>query len=422
MHQFQYKGNALYCGCLRIEKIVRRYGTPLYIYSYETILEHFLKLKNAFKEISPLICYSVKANSNLSILNILIRQGAGLDIVSGGELYRAKLAGCPSKRIVYASVGKTDEEIKEALTRGILMFNAESMPELKRINYICNRLKKKATVALRINPDVEPETHSYITTGKKETKFGMDIDTVRGVFLQASSYKNLDICGIHMHIGSQITKAAPFIKAIKKANQLIEELKKKGVDIRYLNIGGGLGIVYDKERPQSASEFAHRIVPLLRDTGLRIILEPGRFIVGNAGILVTKVLYVKDTSHKRFVVVDAAMNDLLRPALYDAYHEIIPLNRSHKVRMSENHKLVDVVGPVCESGDFLGKGRKLAVREGDYLAILGAGAYGFSMSSNYNSRRRAAEVLVKGNKVYLIRERETYRDLVRKERKTGDWR
>ncbi len=420
MHEFKYRGNTLYCENVNIEAISRKYGTPLYVYSHKTIIDHLLKLKRAFKRISPLICYSVKANSNLSILKLIVKRGAGLDIVSGGELYRAKLIKCPPQRIVYASVGKTDEEIKEAIKYGILTFNVESVSELDRIDYISSRFKKKTKVALRINPDVEPGTHKYITTGDKETKFGLDIGTARGVFLKSSAYKYLDIVGIHIHIGSQITTSVPFVKAIKKIFPLVKELKARKYPLRYFNIGGGMGIVYDKEKAQSASSFARKVGPLLKDLGLKIILEPGRFIIGNAGILVAKVLYIKDTSHKRFVIVDAAMNDLLRPALYDAYHEIIPLKRNHNLTISQRQKLVDVVGPVCESGDFLGKGRKLAVKEGDYLAILGAGAYGFSMSSNYNSRRRPAEVLIEGRRVYLIRERETYRDLVRRERKISD--
>ncbi len=415
MHSFHYKGNTLYCEEVEVQAIVEEYGTPLYIYSYNAIIDHFLKLKNAFRKVSPLICYSVKANSNLSILKIMVGKGAGLDIVSGGELLRAKLVNCSPEKIVYASVGKTEKEIKEAIKFGIFMFNVESVPELEKINVISQRLKKIACVALRINPQVHPKTHKYITTAKKETKFGMDIKTARKIFLNSSHYKYLRIIGIHIHIGSQITTATPFLKAIKKVIPLIRELRKRRFPINYFNIGGGMGIVYYKENFQSASAFAQKVIPLLKTTGLKVILEPGRFIVGNAGILVTKVLYIKDTVYKRFVVVDSAMNDLIRPALYEAYHEIIPLNRSHKVTKSQSHKLVDVVGPVCESGDFLGKGRKLNVKEGDYLAILGAGAYGFSMSSNYNSRPRAAEVLIKGRKCYLIRKRETYKDLVDKE-------
>ncbi len=416
MHEFRYKGDTFYCEDIDVERVAKRYGTPLYVYSYKAITGRLAEFKSAFRDVRPLICYSVKANSNLSILKILVKGGAGLDIVSGGELYRAKFIKCPPKRVVYASVGKTDEEIKEAIGYGILMFNVESVPELEKINYISSRLKKRTRVSLRINPDVEPGTHKYITTGRKETKFGLDIETARGVCFSSFRYRSVDVVGIHIHIGSQITTPAPFVKAVKKVLPLIEELRRKKVPLKYFNIGGGWGIVYSKEKVQSIAEFARSLIPLLKNLGVKIILEPGRFIVGNAGVLIAKVIYVKDTLHKRFVIVDAAMNDLLRPAFYDAYHKIVPLNRSHKVTKSQSHKLVDVVGPVCESGDFLGKGRMLDVREGDYIAVMGAGAYGFSMSSNYNSRRRAAEVLVKGDKMYLIRERETYKDLVRKER------
>ena len=414
MHEFKYKGNDFYCESVKLKNLVKRYSTPLYIYSYNVIAGRFARLQKAFRSVSALICYSVKANSNLSILKCLVKLGAGLDIVSGGELYRAKMVKCPPGRIVYASVGKTEKEIREAIEYGIFMFNAESEQELDKINTIAKRLKKKTNVSLRINPDVEPKTHRYITTGKKETKFGIDIDSARKIFLSRRKYGNLNIIGIHIHIGSQVITAAPFIKAIKKIKSLNDRLRARGVLLRYFNIGGGLGIVYDKEEPQTAHEFAQRVLPLLKEAGLKVILEPGRFILGNAGILVTKVLYVKDIPHKRFVIVDAAMNDLLRPALYGAYHKIVPLFRRAKSQ-EPRAKSVDVVGPVCESGDFFGKERKLSVKKEDYLAVLGTGAYGFSMSSNYNSRRRCAEVLVKGNKSYLIRERETYKDLVSKE-------
>jgi len=291
------------------------------------------------------------------------------------------------------------------------MFNVESLPELERINRVAKKSKKKVNVSLRLNPDVEPKTHKYITTGKKETKFGMDQDRVKSIFLKKKQYPNLNIIGIHIHIGSQIEKGAPFVKAIKKVQNIVSELKKKNIYLKYINIGGGLGIIYGKEKPQTAKDFADKVLPPLKKMGLQVILEPGRFIVGNAGILVTKVTYVKDTPQKRFIIVDAAMNDLARPSLYGSYHTIVPLNKSK----DRARKLADVVGPICESGDFLGKARGLDAQEGDYLAILGAGAYGFTMSSNYNSRPRCAEVLVKKDKTYLIRKRETYKDLIAKE-------
>ncbi|HIE35730.1 MAG TPA: diaminopimelate decarboxylase [Candidatus Omnitrophica bacterium] len=415
MHYFIYKKNELYCENLKVKDLVKEFDTPLYIYSARTILEHFYKIKKAFSSLNPLICYSVKANSNLSILKLLVGKGSGLDIVSGGELYRAKLVRCPPKKNVYASVGKTEEEVREAVKYGILLFNVESLPELERINRVAKILKKKIKIALRINPDIEPKTHLFITTGKKETKFGIDIETAKEIFKKRSSFPFLEIIGIHIHIGSQITQSEPFVKAIKKVRKIFVGLKKEGIPLKYFNLGGGLGIVYDKERPQTAEEFAKKIIPLIKDLSCKIILEPGRFIVGNAGILVTKVLYIKDTPFKKFIIVDAAMNDLIRPALYGAYHKILPVEKLVKNYALQKTKKADVVGPICESGDFLARDRKLEVKEGDCLAVFGAGAYGFSMSSNYNSRRRCAEVLVKDGKVRLIRKRESYKDLVSKE-------
>lgn len=416
MHYFHYKQNRLYCENVDIEKIGEEFGTPLYVYSARTILEHFSKIRKAFTKISPLICYSVKANSNLSILKLLVDKGAGLDIVSGGELYRAKKVGCPPEKIVYASVGKTEKEIKEAIDYGILMFNVESYPELLRINCVAQSINKKVRVALRVNPDVRVNTHKHIITGKKETKFGLDIETAKEILKKRRNFPFLEIAGLHMHIGSQITQAQPFIRAIRKVRKIFLELRGEGIPLEYFNLGGGLGIVYDKEKPQTADEFAEKIIPLIEELDCKIILEPGRFIVGNAGILVTRVLYVKDTPYKKFIIVDAAMNDLLRPALYDAYHKILPLKKLVKNYLQKKVKKADVVGPICESGDFLARDRNLQVKEGDYLAVLGAGAYGFSMSSNYNSRPRCGEVLVKNRRVYLIRERESYKDLVDKER------
>jgi len=411
MHYFTYKNNSLHCEGVKVSELAQKFATPLYVYSARTILEHFSKIKKAFSAIKPLICYSVKVNSNLSIMKLLVDKGAGFDIVSGGELYRAIRIKCPPKRIVYASVGKTDTEIKEAIKAGILLFTVESLPELRRIDSLACALKKKVAVALRFNPNVEPGTHAYITTGKKETKFGMDRETIKSILLNVSVYPHLDICGIHIHIGSQITKGAPYVEAIKKVKGILKEVGTRGPRLKYFDIGGGLGIVYDREKPQTADEFAQRVLPLLKGMGLKVILEPGRFIAGNAGILVAKVVYVKNTPQKRFVIVDGGMNDLIRPALYGAYHRIVPLKRRVSSG-SRQLKLADVVGPICESSDFLGKERKIDVKEGDYVAVLGAGGYGFSMSSNYNSRPRAAEVLVKNNKVHLIRKRQTYKDLI----------
>ncbi len=410
MHDFKYKKNKLYCENIKVEDLAKKFSSPFYVYSYHTLVDHYLKLKSAFSEINPLICYSVKANSNLSILKALIAKGAGLDIVSGGELFRAQKAACPAQRIVYASVGKTDQEIFAAIDEGILFFNVESLAELKNINRIAQRLNKVTRVAIRINPDVEAKTHKYISTGKITNKFGIDLGSAYKILLLREKFRNLNICGLHIHIGSQITQSAPFVEAIKKVSNFIQRLKNKGIGLEYLNIGGGLGIVYDQESPQTAQIYANEIIPLLKKTGLKIIMEPGRFIVGNAGILVVKVLYIKYTPKKKFIIVDGGMNDLIRPALYCAYHNIWPLVKNAKTEKA------DVVGPICESGDFLAKDRLIAkVKEGDYLAVMSAGAYGFSMSSNYNSRPRVAEAMVVKDKVLVIRKRESKQDLVRNE-------
>ncbi|MDD5409421.1 MAG: diaminopimelate decarboxylase [Candidatus Omnitrophica bacterium] len=410
MHEFKYKNTQLYCENVLVGKLAKTFGTPLYVYSYHTLIGHYLKLKAAFSQINPLICYSVKANSNLSILKALITNGAGLDIVSGGELFRALKVGCPAKRIVYASVGKTEAEISTAIAKGILFFNVESLPELRSIDRIAGSLGKITRVAIRINPDVEVKTHKFITTGKITNKFGIDLNNAYKILLLRAKFKNVKICGLHIHIGSQITESAPFVSGIKKVSAFIKKLELKGIRLEYLNIGGGLGIIYDNETPQTAQVYADEIIPLLKSTGLKIIMEPGRFIAGNAGILITKVLYIKNTPKKKFIIVDAGMNDLIRPALYGAYHNILPLR---KISKSEK---ADVVGPICESGDFLAKERMVAnVKEGDYLAVMSTGAYGFSMSSNYNSRLRAAEVMVSEDKVQVIRKRETYADLIRNE-------
>jgi diaminopimelate decarboxylase len=413
MHEFKYLNNRLCCEKVKIEALAKKFGTPLYIYSRRTIIDHFIKLKHAFRKINPLICYSVKANSNLAILRALVAKGAGLDVVSGGELYRAIKAGCPAEKIVYASVGKTDREIDEAIKRRILFFNVESLPELENINRISKKLNRITQVAIRINPDVEPKTHKYITTGKLTNKFGIDFKNAYQILLMRNRFSNLKISGLHIHIGSQITESEPYVAAIIKIVDFIARLRKIGIRLEYLNIGGGLGIVYNRETPQTAQKFAQKVLASLEKTKLKIIMEPGRFIIGNAGILVTKVLYIKTTPKKKFVIVDAGMNDLIRPALYDAYHQILPIRTSNQGPRTEK---VDIVGPICESGDFFAKDRELPkVKEGDYLAIMSAGAYGFSMSSNYNSRLRAEEIMVVKDKTFVIRKRETREDLVRNE-------
>lgn len=414
MHDFKYKNNQLFCESVKVSALAKKVATPFYLYSRKTLIDHFRKLKKAFQSLEPLICYSMKANSSLAICRALVKEGAGLDIVSGGELFKALRVGCPAKRIVYASVGKTEEEIFEAIRRGILFFNVESVPELELINRASRKLNRITQVAIRINPDVEPGTHQYITTGKLTNKFGMDFLTARKIFAQRRRLKNLNINGLHMHIGSQIIAGKPFLDAIRRVVQFIDHLRFLGIRIEYLNIGGGLGIIYKDEKPQTAAEFAQAVLPILRKTGLKIILEPGRFIAGNAGILVTKILYIKKTKAKTFVIVDAGMNDLIRPALYDAYHEILPLE--HRASSIEDREKVDIVGPICESADFFAKERIMPrLKEGDYLAIMGAGAYGFSMSSNYNCRCRLPEVMVIKNKYFITRKRETYKDLIRSE-------
>lgn len=412
MHYFKYKTNNLYCEDVKVSDIVEKFGSPCYIYSRRTLIEHFRKIRDAFKAINPLICYSMKANSNLAICRALIGEGAGLDIVSGGELYRALKTRINPKKIVFAGVGKTDDEIKYAIRKGILFFNVESEPELERIHELAIKLRKIVDVCLRINPEVDPHTHRYIKTADKESKFGLSFSKARHILHNRRRFFNLNIKGLHIHIGSQITEARPYVQAIKKTKDFMSEMKVSGVEFEYLNMGGGMGIVYKKETAQTAKMFARAITPLLKNTGLRIILEPGRFIVGSAGILVSRVTYVKEAESKNFLILDSGMSELIRPSLYDAYHQIVPLNRMVKSKQ----KKYDVVGPICESGDFFAKDRLMPqVNAGEYVAIMCSGAYGFSMSSNYNSRPRPAEALVKGNNFFLIRSRESYLDLTKKE-------
>ncbi|MBI3318186.1 MAG: diaminopimelate decarboxylase [Candidatus Omnitrophica bacterium] len=414
MHRFALKRGRLWCEGVPVEEVARRVGTPAYLYSHGTILDHYRKLQTAFRPVKALICFAVKANGNLAVLRLLARAGAGFDIVSQGELERALRAGADPKKIVYASVGKTEEEIRKAVQAGILFFNVESAQELRQIQEVCRKLKKRQRVSLRLNPEVDPHTHSFIATGQAASKFGMDFSTVSTLLRRRGEFPNLLFAGLHIHIGSQILEAAPFEAAVRKALRMISLARKEGAPIDTLNIGGGLGIVYHQEAPQTAAEFARRILPLLKGRSLQIILEPGRFIVGNSGILLTRVLVLKESGRKKFAIVDAGMNDLIRPSLYGAYHEIVPASQNGMLRKKARY---DVVGPVCESGDFFAKGRLLpSLAAGDLLAILGAGAYGFTMSSNYNARPRAAEVLVRGNRWHLIRRRETFADLVRGER------
>jgi diaminopimelate decarboxylase len=412
MHLFKYRAGELYAEEIPVKKLALKYGTPLYIYSYNTLLRHFRAYTDAFNDYPHVICFAVKSNSNTAILRLFAKIGGGADIVSGGELYIALKAGITPKKIVYAGVGKTEDEIRFALRSKILMFNVESEDELREIDRVAGKMKSKAPIALRINPDIDPETHPYIATGLRKHKFGISIEEALEHYRLASRLKNINVIGIHKHIGSQITKVSPFVDALKRILLLIDKLSVQGVKIKYLDVGGGLGIPYRDEEPPVPKELASNLIPLLVGRKLTLIVEPGRSIAGNAGILVTKTLYLKKSEEKEFIIVDAGMNDLIRPSFYGAYHHLLPV-----IRKKRGMVLCDVVGPICESSDFLARERELKrVKQGEYLAVMGAGAYAFSMSSNYNSRPRAAEVMVKGRDHFLIRERETYSDLIRNER------
>ncbi len=412
MHDFHYKGGEFFCEEVSIQHIVEQVGTPCYIYSHRTIHRHFHAFDDAFKDVPHIVAYAMKANSNIAILKLLAKEGSGVDIVSGGELFRALKAGVPPKKIVFAGVGKSPEEIRHALDSDILMFNVESAGELQQIHEVAKTMGRRAPVALRINPDIDPKTHPYISTGLKKSKFGIAADQALNEFSLANQLSHIEVVGVHCHIGSQLTQVTPFVDAIKKVLHLIQTLKGQGIDIRYMNIGGGLGITYSNETPPHPKDLAAAISPLLQTTSCQIIMEPGRSIVGNAGILVTKILYNKEGANKHFVIVDAAMNDLLRPSLYDAHHDIQPVIKDESAPVNT----VDVVGPICESGDFLAKDRKMPqAHPGDLLAVMSAGAYGFTMASNYNSRPKTPEVLIKDDKIMVIRARETYEDLIRGE-------
>ncbi|HEX6950749.1 MAG TPA: diaminopimelate decarboxylase [Nitrospira sp.] len=413
MHNFEYRQGELYCEQVPVSQIAKQVGTPCYIYSHATLIRHIRAYDSAFKNVPHLIAFAMKANSNLAILRLMAKEGSGVDIVSGGELFRALKAGVAPSKIVFAGVGKNVEEIRDALKAGILMFNIESSAEMHAIDDVAASVGKIAPVALRINPDIDPKTHPYISTGLKKSKFGIAADRALEEFRVASTLKHIHIVGVHAHIGSQLTEVTPFVESLKKVIVLVNTLKGQGINIRYLNIGGGLGITYSDEKPPLPHELADAVSPLVTGLDLTLVMEPGRVIVGNAGILVTKALYEKIGESKRFIIVDAAMNDLIRPSLYSAYHDIRPVSEALNHRPKHS---VDVVGPVCESGDFLAKDRLLPeVKPGDLLAIMSAGAYGFVMASNYNSRPRVPEVLIKDNEVHVIRARESYDDLVRGE-------
>ena len=426
MHDFRFVRGRLYCEGVAVETLAKKFGTPLYIYSHHTLADHFQKLAQAMTSVDSLICFAVKSNSNLAVLRTLARLGSGFDIVSGGELQRVIAAGGDPRRCAFAGVGKSEAEIEFALRQGVYTFNAESEPELERINRLAARQGKVAPVAVRVNPNVAAGTHRKITTGTYENKFGVAYERVEEVYARASRLKNLRLRGVQMHIGSQITAVRPFEAAVRKVLPLVRRLKES-YGLEFFSIGGGLGIIYKPAlvsgnlswwRSTAAKNiltpqtYAARLLPLLRPLGLRILLEPGRFISGNAGILVTRVEYVKNTGHKHFLIVDAAMNDLIRPAFYDAYHEIVPLSKIAGRRVK-----ADVVGPVCESGDFFCRDRPLPkLTAGSYVALMSTGAYGFVMASNYNSRPLPAEVMVKGNQASLIRERQPLDEIWQGER------
>lgn len=414
MADFHYQDGEFYCEAAPLRLIAEQVGTPCYVYSHATVLRQFRAFDAAFNEIPHLVAYAVKANSTLALLRLLAKEGAGADIVSGGELYRVLQAGIEPQRIVFAGVGKSDGEIRDALESDILMFNVESSAELRAIDRVAGGMQRRARVALRINPDIDPQTHPYISTGLKKSKFGISAERALEEFKLATTLPHIEIVGVHKHIGSQLTQVSPFVDAIKKMLILIEQLADIGAPIRYLNVGGGLGITYQDETPPKPQDLAQAIAPLIKDLKCRLIFEPGRSIVGNAGVLLTKVLYHKANPDKTFLIVDAAMNDLLRPSLYGAYHDIKPV-REVRDKLKKQ-ALVDVVGPVCESGDFLAKDRMMSLADpGELLVVMSAGAYGFSMASNYNSRPRVPEVLVRGGEIHVIRAREEYADLVRGE-------
>jgi diaminopimelate decarboxylase len=428
MDFFNYRNGELFCEGVPAERIAREVGTPAYVYSKATFVHHYRQIAEAFAALKPTVCYSIKSCGNINICRVLANEGCGFDVTSGGELFRALQAGGDPKKMIYAGVGKTDGEIADAINVGIAAFNLESEEEIENVDRVAASIGKKAIGAIRINPDVDPgaKTHAKTTTGKKETKFGVDIERAERVFEQYRGLKNLRIGGVHIHIGSPIYEVQPYVDAVKKMTALIDRLTERGHRIEWFDVGGGFGVNY--ERPDQAlpvTEHAKALVPLLKDKPYRIAFEPGRYIAGNAGILLTRVLYRKTGGEKKFVIVDAGMNDLIRPTLYESYHHIWPVrpdaanlppdrSRAFEPRGGE---VVDVVGPICESGDYLAKGRPLPpTKRGDLLAVFTAGAYGFAMSSNYNNRPRAPEVLVDGDRYRVIRRRETYEDLVALER------
>ena len=412
MNYFAYKDNRLFAEEVAVADLAARFGTPFYVYSTRTLRRHYRVMDEAFAGTDHLICYAMKALSNLSVLKLFAAMGSGFDIVSVGELMRCLKAGAEPGKIVFSGVGKTDEELKAAIEAGILMINVESAPELHRVAIVAARMRRRAPVSLRVNPDLDPGTHPHISTGHRDSKFGIPLAQVHEYYAEARALPDLDLVGLSTHIGLQITDTSPFTEAANKVATIVKALRESGVALRYLDLGGGLGIPYQEE-PPPPSEYAAALLGPLRGLGLKLIIEPGRVLVGNAGALVTRVLYVKETDVKRFIVVDGAMNDLIRPVLYEAYHQILPVQR----RAGGPVVTADVVGPVCESGDFFAREREMPEpRDGDLLAVMSAGAYGFVMASNYNSRPRAPEIMVDGAEAHVVRERESFEDLVRGEK------
>lgn len=410
MDDFNYGEGSLRCEDVVLSEIAESVGTPTYVYSHAALKKAYGELDEAFSGLDHLVCYAVKANGNLAVLRTLASLGAGVDIVSGGELYRAMRAGFDPKKVVFAGVGKTEEELMAGLGERILLFNVESASELEHLDRFAARHGKKARVSLRLNPDVEPDTHAHVSTGQGTSKFGIPADEALALGASVEEYRSVDLIGVHQHIGSQITKLAPYAEAVERSADLVSELKRRGFDIKYFNIGGGLGIRYKDEEVPAPKELVDAVRPALETTGAKVLCEMGRYIAGNAGVLLTRVIYRKKSGDKSFLVADAGMNDLLRPSLYDAHHEVRP------VKDGAMTVHADLVGPVCESGDYLARDRDLPdAAEGDLLALMGAGAYGFSMASNYNSRPRPAEVLVSGDRWAVVRERESYTDLVKGE-------
>jgi diaminopimelate decarboxylase len=406
---FQYKDKALHAESVPLARIAERFGTPCYVYSRAALTEAWRAFDGAFAGRDHLVCYAVKANSSLAVLNVLARLGSGFDIVSGGELARVLAAGGDARKVVFSGVGKTEEEMRQALTAGILCFNVESAGELERLDRVAGAAGKKASVSLRVNPDVDPRTHPYIATGLKENKFGIAWQDAPGLYRRARELRNVAVAGIGCHIGSQLTDIAPFTAALDRVLELADRLQAEGIALSHVDVGGGLGIRYRDETPPAFQDYARALTERLGKRSLKLMLEPGRALVGNAGLLLTRVEHLKHGAEKNFAVVDAAMNDLLRPALYDAWHDV------QTVEATSGGKTYDVVGPVCESGDFLARDRALALREGSLLAIRSTGAYGMSMSSNYNSRPRAAEIMVDGAEAHVIRERESVAELMARE-------